>query len=75
MLTPGAAMSTTGPKLLKQAKMSSPLTVQAEKATVCGLRLPGCPSKSAMAETAMASAQLAGLVFWALVALFPAATA
>jgi hypothetical protein len=34
ILTPGAAISTTEPKLLKQAKESSSSSVQVEKVTV-----------------------------------------
>ena len=50
ILTPGAAMSTSGPKLLQVARVSS-----VEDASP-----PHFPSESAMAETVITSGKLAG---------------
>jgi len=66
--TPGAARSTSGPKLLKLANESSgPRTVDWPSP-------PGKPSVSTTAETVITSSYEAGTFDAALDALFPAAT-
>ena len=68
MFTPGAAMSTTEPKLLKVAKLSS------FPYFVAGPSPPHLPSLSAIAATVITSGLLAGEKDSASAALFPAAT-
>src|ERR687898_1951050 len=67
-LTPGAAISTSAPKLLNDASDSS------GPRGVSGPRPPGRPSESARAETVITSGYVAGVVFAASTALFMAAT-
>src|SRR5215213_9589535 len=68
MFTPGAAMSTSAPKLLKLARESSGPSFVASPAP------PGRPSESAKAETVITSSKAAGRKVAASLLLLPAAT-
>ena len=62
MFTPGAAIFTAGPKLLKNANVSSGIVELSPAEVRSGPAAPHTPSLSAIAETVMTLGLLAGVV-------------